>query len=112
MGLRQRAREAFESRQEEILAEKIRATRQLLRERFGVKEDEMDTFEAASIGLCGADKTIRVEDLLFMVDDTGQLCVRDQRATFHADSPWRLVECLADLGQITAQSNVQVVPRI
>ena len=112
MGLRQRAREAFESRQEEILAEKIRATRQLLRERFGVKEDEMDTFEAASIGLCGADKTIRVEDLLFMVDDTGQLCVRDQRATFHTDSPWRLVECLADLGQITAQSNAQVAPRI
>lgn len=112
MGLRQRAKEAFEARQEEILAEKIRTTRQLLRDRFGVKDEEMDTFEAASIGLCGADKTIRIEDLLFMVDDTGQLCVRDQRATFHADHPWKSVDSLADLGQIAAQSNVQTTPRI
>lgn len=112
MGLRQRAREAFEARREEILAEKIRATRQLLRDRFGVKDDEMDTFEAASIGLCGADKTIRIEDLLFMVDDAGQLHVRDQRATWHTDEPWRLVETLADLGQITAQTAVQTTPRI
>ena len=112
MGLRQRAREAYELRQEEILAEKIRVTRHLLRERFGVKEDEMDTFEAESIGLCGADKTIRIEDLLFMVDDTGQLCVRDQRATLHTDNPWKPVESLADLGQITAQSSVQSTPRI
>lgn len=112
MGLRQRAKEAFEARQEEILAEKIRTTRQLLREHFGVKDEEMDTFEAASIGLCGADKTIRIEDLLFMVDGTGQLHVRDQRSTYHTDNPWKPVESLADLGQIAAQSNVQTIPRI
>lgn len=112
MGLRQRAREAYELRQEEILAEKIRTTRHLLREHFGVKDEEMDTFEAESIGICGADKTIRIEDLLFMVDDTGQLCVRDQRATLHADNPWKPVESLADLGQITAQSSVQTTPRV
>jgi hypothetical protein len=112
MGLRQRAREAFEARQEEILAEKIRTTRQILHERFGVKDEELDTFEAASIGLCGADKTIRIEDLLFMVDDAGQLHVRDQRATTHTEDPWKPVESLADLGQITAQSTVQTTPRI
>jgi len=112
MGLRQRAKEAFESRREEILAGKIRATRTLLRERFGVRDDEMDTFEAASIGLCGADKTIRVEDLLFIVDDQGQLHVRDQRATYHTDSPWRPLEDLADLGELTAQSIAQTTPRI
>lgn len=112
MGLRQRAKEAFDSRREEILAGKIRSTRNLLREHFGVRDDEMDTFEAASIGLCGADKTIRVEDLLFMVDDDGRLHVRDQRATYHADTPWRPIRDLADLGQITAQSAIQTTPRI
>lgn len=112
MGLRQRAKEAFEARQEEILAEKVRATRQLLRERFGVKDEEMDTFAAASISLCGADKTIRIEDLLFMVDDSGQLHVRDQRATYQVDTPWKPVDSLADLGRIAAQSSVQTTPRI
>lgn len=112
MGLRQRAREAYEARQEEILAEKIRVTRHLLREHYGVKDDEMDTFQAESIGLCGADKTIRIEDLLFMVDDTGQLCVRDQRATLHVENPWRPIHSLADLGQVTVHSSVQATPRV
>lgn len=112
MGLRQRAKEAWESRQADILNGKIRATRKLLRERFGVKEEDMDTFEAASIGLCGADKTIRVEDLLFMVNDEGELCVRDQRVTQHVDNPWKVVETLADLGAITNQSNTSQTPRI
>ena len=112
MGLRQRAKAAWESRQAEILNGKIRATRKLLRERFGVKDEEMDTFEARSIGLCGADKTIRVEDLLFMVNDEGDLCVRDQRITQHQDNPWKVVESLADLGEITAQSSTSQTPRI
>lgn len=112
MGLRQRAREAWERQQAEILKGKIRATRLLLRERFGVKDEEMDTFEAASIGLCGADKTIRVEDLLFMVNDEGTLCVRDQRVTQHQDNPWKPLESLEDLGSITANSSTSQLPRI
>lgn len=112
MGLRQRAKEAWERQQAEILKAKIRATRMLLRERFGVKDEEMDTFETASIGLCGADKTIRVEDLLFMVNDEGQLCVRDQRVTQHQEQPWKPVESLEDLGNITASSTTTQLPRI
>jgi len=112
MGLRQRAKEAFDKRQQEILVSKIRATRKLLRERFGVKDEEMDTFEAASIGLCGADKTIRVEDLLFMVNDEGELCVRDQRVTQHQENPWKIVESLEDLGALTAPTNTTQLPRI
>lgn len=112
MGLRQRAKEAWDQQQQEILVGKIRTTRKILRERFGVKDEEMDTFEAASIGLCGADKTIRVEDLLFMVNDDGVLCVRDQRVTQHQENPWKPVESLADLGAMTAHSNTAQVPRI
>lgn len=112
MGLRQRAKEAWEQQQQEILVGKIRTTRKLLRERFGVKDEEMDTFEAASIGLCGANKTIRVEDLLFMVNDDGELCVRDQRVTQPQENPWKPVEGLADLGAITAQSTTAQLPRI
>jgi hypothetical protein len=112
MGLRQRAKEAWEQQQQEILVGKIRTTRKLLRERFGVKDEEMDTFEAASIGLCGANKTIRVEDLLFMVNDSGELCVRDQRVTQPQEHPWKPVEGLADLGAITAQSTTTQLPRI
>lgn len=102
MGLRQRAKEAWEARQREILQGKIRATKKLLRDNFGVKDEEMDTFETAATGLCGANKTIRVEDLLFMVDDEGTLCVRDQRSTQHSDNPWKEVKDLSDLGAITA----------
>lgn len=112
MGLRQRAKEAWDQQQQEILVGKIRTTRKILRERFGVKDEEMDTFEAASIGLCGADKTIRVEDLLFMVNDDGVLCVRDQRVTQHQENPWKPVESLADLGAMTAHSNTAQAPRI
>jgi len=113
MGLRSRAKEAWEARQREILQGKIRATRKLLRENFGVKDEEMDTFETAAIGLCGANKTIRVEDLLFMVNDEGVLCVRDQRVTYQTDSPWKEVGDLADLGAITAsQSTSAQTPQI
>ena len=105
MGLRQRAKEAWDERQREILQSKIRATRKLLRENFAVKDEEMDTFETAAIGLCGANKTIRVEDLLFMVNDEGALCVRDQRVTQHTGEPWKEVESLADLGALTAAHN-------
>jgi hypothetical protein len=113
MGLRQRAKEAFEERQREILQGKIRATRKLLRENFGVRDEEMDTFETAAIGLCGANKTIRVEDLLFMVNDEGTLCVRDQRVTQQSDNPWKEVEDLADLGAITNnQHNSSQAPQI
>lgn len=112
MGLRQRAKEAWERQQDEILKAKIRATRKLLRERFGVKDEEMDTFETASIGLCGADKTIRVEDLLFMVNDDGDLYVRDQRVTQHLENPWKPVESLEELGAITASVNTAQMPRI
>ncbi len=113
MGLRQRAKEAWEERQREILQNKIRTTRKLLRENFGVKDEEMDTFETASIGLCGANKTIRVEDLLFMVDDDGELCVRDQRLTQHGDNPWKPVDNLAALGALTVhQTGVTHTPHI
>ena len=113
MGLRQRAKEAWEERQREILQGKIRATRKLLHENFGVKDEEMDTFETAATGLCGANKTIRVEDLLFMVNDDGVLCVRDQRVTQHTDTPWTEVESLADLGAISAsQPSGSQMPRI
>ncbi len=101
MGLRQRAKEAWEARQREILQGKIRATKKLLRENFGVRDEEMDTFETAATGLCGANKTIRVEDLLFMVDDEGKLCVRDQRITQHSGNPWKEIENLSDLGAVT-----------
>ncbi len=113
MGLRQRAKKAWEDRQQEILAGKIKATRKLLRDKFGVKDEEMDTFETAATGLCGANKTIRVEDLLFMVDDDGLLFVRDQRATLQTDSPWKEVENLADLGAIAAnQASAPQTPQI
>ena len=112
MGLRQRAKDAWDRHQEEILKGKIRTTRKLLREKFGVKEEEMDTFETASIGLNGADKTIRVEDLLFMVDDAGALYVRDQRVTQPQENPWKPIDSLEDLGQITAQTNFPQLPRI
>lgn len=113
MGLRQRAKEAWEARQREILQGKIRATKKLLRENFGVKDEEMDTFETAATGLCGANKTIRVEDLLFMVDDEGNLCVRDQRNTQHSENPWKAIENLSDLGSITAnQGSSAQTPQI
>lgn len=105
MGLRQRAKEAWEGRQREILQGKIRATKKLLRENFGVRDEEMDTFETAATGLCGANKTIRVEDLLFMVDDEGKLFVRDQRNTQQSGDPWKEVEDLSDLGAITANQH-------
>jgi hypothetical protein len=113
MGLRQRAKEAWDERQRDILQGKIRATRKLLRESFGVKDEEMDTFETAAIGLCGANKTIRVEDLLFMVNDEGALCVRDQRVTQHVGEPWKEIDNLADLGALTAvQNGAPQTPRI
>ena len=113
MGLRHRAKEAWEARQQEILQGKIRATRKLLRENFGVNDDEMDTFETAAIGLCGANKTIRVEDLLFMVNDEGALCVRDQRVTQQTGDPWKEVGDLADLGALTAsQTSSSQTPHI
>ena len=113
MGLRQRAKKAWEDHQREILEGKIKATRKLLRENFGVKDEEMDTFETAATGLCGANKTIRVEDLLFMVNDEGILFVRDQRATLQTGDPWKEVANLADLGAIAAnQSSTPQTPQI